>query len=136
MISTWVFLVLICSFFKSSESFCWGSGIYHVAAEALAMGIGPIDSQAVCVYGNLKDLDAECPLTCQTLLATAWGDCYCRNPNYKPKSFDADNAIKNLSVYDMFKFLSENTQTDAPHATCRLWLKEKKQDWHCGKTMN
>lgn len=114
-------------FVTMGESFCWGSGAYHLAAEGLAIGIGPIDSSAVCVYGISASLDEECPLPCQTLLAATWGDCYCRHPGYKPKSFGANGLIKPMSTHEMFRFLAE----DAPHATCRVWLNENKGDWEC-----
>lgn len=126
-----LFVLLSSCFTPNVEAFCWGSGIYHVAAEALGIGIGPIDSSAVCVYGNLKELDDECPLSCQTLLISAWGDCYCRNPHYKPKSFGANGLIKPLSVLEMYRFLASPIHDDAPHATCRTWLNENKEDWQC-----
>ena len=129
--SLFTVLFLILCGAKEGTSFCWGSGVYHVAAEALAIGIGPIDSSAVCVYGALKDLDEECPLPCQTLLATAWGDCYCRSPGYKPKSFGANGLIKPLSVREMYQFLAEPVHGDASHATCRTWLNENRGDWEC-----
>lgn len=126
-------LLLVCCNVRLAESFCLGSGIYHLAAEALSVGIGPLDSDAVCVYGNNKDLDEDCPFSCQALLTSAWGDCYCRNPDYKPKSFAANGLLRPLSVYETFKFMAQLLHPEAPHATCRIWLNEHKADWTCYK---
>jgi hypothetical protein len=125
------FYFFLASLTTKGEAFCWGSGVYHLAAEALAIGIGPVDSSAVCVYGSSSSLDEECPLPCQTLLAAAWGDCYCRNPGYKPKSFGANGLIKPMSVHEMYRFLAEPIHEDAKHATCRIWLNENEEDWNC-----
>lgn len=95
----------------------------------LAVGIGPIDSSAVCVFGSVKGLDEECPLSCQSLLMTAWGDCYQRNPDYRPRAFGASAQIKSMSVYQMFQFIAEPSIV-APHATCRNWLVENKEEWN------
>ena len=123
----WIFFMTIVA---RGKAFCWGSGVYHVSAEALAIGIGSVDSSAVCVYGNVRSLDDECPLPCQTLLASTWGDCYCRSPGYKPKSFGANGLIKPLSVHEMYRFLALFS-VEAPFATCRVWLNENKGDWNC-----
>ena len=49
-----------------------------MAAKALAIGMGEVSSAGVCVYGKNKNLDDECPVSCQGLITAVWGDCYCR----------------------------------------------------------
>jgi hypothetical protein len=122
-------VVIVITMIQGASALCWGSGGYHVAAMAMAVGIGTIDSQAVCVYGSEKTLnDDECPLPCQSILSATWGDCYSRSPLYKPKALGSDNAIKSLSVYDMYRFLATPSK-EAEHATCRTWLNENKDSW-------
>jgi hypothetical protein len=59
-----------------------------------------------------------------------WGGCYCRNPDYSPKSFIANKLVKPLSVIQMYRLLAFESK-EAPHATCRKWLIETEEDWTC-----
>ena len=110
----------------------------------LAVGIGKIDSDAVCVYDSkLSDLDEECPLSCRSLVASVLGDCYDRNPNYRPPSRDdsllfsqtVDPAVKGKTVRETLSLIAglSYAEDDEPrrsaspfqHFTCRLWLHEE-----------
>ncbi len=112
---------------------CWTSSVYHESAWLLAKSIGPVDSDAVCVYADRKDdnLDEECSPPCQALIMAVWGDCYCRNPNYQPSTFGGhvDKTVSGKSVKEIFKLFSDvkssSSSGGAKSITCRNWMREK-----------
>jgi hypothetical protein len=101
---------------------------YHASAEALSAGIGTLDSNAVCLYGDVESLDDSCPLPCQALLSSVWGACYAVHPEYKPKTFFSNGISVPMTVRSMYEFLAKPSR-DAPYATCRLWLQENYEYW-------
>jgi len=127
-VSTSILLILF-TFISTALSICWTSGPYHIAASALSVGVGNKTSASVCVYDNSTALNDQCPLPCEALLATTWGDCYCRDPDYHPEATGADDFIKSLTVKQIFYLLATNMYTTG--ATCRNWLQSQKSSWTC-----
>jgi len=122
-------ILVICALcIGSSYGVCWTAGPYHIAASALALGIGNVSSSSVCVYGANENLNPTCPLPCQTLLRATWGDCYCRDPTYKPDV--GDSVVRPMNVRQIFELLA--TSAKQKGATCRDWLQEN-PDWKCAK---
>ena len=124
-------LLLILAHLTVVATECWTSSLYHQSAWALAKSIGPIDSDAVCVYGTDKSLNDECSPPCQALLMAVWGDCYCRNKDYKPSSFlgHVDKIVSGKSVRDIFHLFTNTTTKGGRsdllgYITCRNWMKE------------
>lgn len=96
----------------------------------LISGIGPVESAAVCVYGTNSGLDDECPLPCQTLLISTWGDCYKRHPLYKPEPPIGSGWFKTaMTTYDLFEFIATPSK-EAPYATCRDWMMDNIENWN------
>lgn len=144
------FLIFALSFSQLSSATCWSSFFYHADADALALSIGPIESKAVCVYGSNPELDEECPLPCQLLLYACMGDCYKRNPDYRPDFWFSDlgKLRRWSSVREMFFSLAgkdhvivaprSSNKTDThkeprkifKHASCRLWLLGCEEEWN------
>jgi len=115
-----------------AQASCWTALPYHAAAIALATGIGDMSSSAVCVYavrGNSSSTDNECPPPCKALLVATWGDCYCRDPTYRPLACGADKLVYNLTVGQMFQLLATQRYTAA--AYCRNWLGDNSHIWQC-----
>jgi hypothetical protein len=74
-------------------------------------------------------LDDECSPPCKALLAAAWGDCYCRDPSYRPLAWDADAVVYNLTVAQMFQLVA--SPRHVPSATCRTWMNDNREAWQC-----
>jgi len=127
-----VILACLLAFCGSSYAFCWTSGPYHIAASALAVGVGNLTSSSVCVYGNNANLNNECPFPCQALIVATWGDCYCRDMDYQPNAGRADPVIKSLSVKQVFSFLAGTNNAYAGNS-CRTWMSNSDQvaKWKC-----
>ena len=71
--------------------------------------MGPVQSNAACKYTNATGvpLNADCPPQCALLLRAVWGDCYCKEPSYLPKTGDA--PINSFTTFQMFSFIAEQT---------------------------
>lgn len=113
---------------------CWSAVVYHAAATAFATGVGDTGSAAVCVYSrrdntSVTGLDNECAPPCKALLTAVWGDCYCRDPAYRPLAWDADALVHNLSVAQVFLLLA--APRPVASATCRTWLNDNRASWQC-----
>jgi hypothetical protein len=130
-----IFLLVLCLalvLVQAARASCWTAVAYHAAAAALATGLGEVSSSAVCVYSpkaNVTGMNDACPPPCMTLLAATYGDCYCRDPVYRPLSWDADKLVYNMTVAQMFLLVA--TPRFAASAYCRAWMDEREHDWKC-----
>jgi len=108
---------------------CFSNIPYHLAADALSVGVGNLTSSSVCIYGKNPALDNECGPPCKLLLSAVWGDCYCKEPYYKPNASRADSFVRKLNVREIFELLGTYKHTNG--ATCRKWLEERERSWRC-----
>jgi len=127
-----VLLVCALTLVASVNAFCWTSGPYHLAASALAIGVGNFSSSSVCVYGNNPNINNDCPFPCQALITATWGDCYCQDPNYLPNAAGADPVIKPMSVQQVFSFMAGMNNAYTGNS-CRQWMSNSDQaaKWKC-----
>jgi hypothetical protein len=106
-----------------------------VAAKALAIGIGDLTSAGVCVYGLHDGLNDDCPISCKGLITATWGDCYCRNPQYKPDTVDVDDILAPMDVHGLFAFINGSSSKYGTkwNATCRSWIGQEAETkmWMC-----
>lgn len=129
-LTTWSSLV------PSVEGTCWSSSFYHVAARALITGIGPVRSNAPCVFGKDVGLNDECPPPCWSLIVATLGECYVRDPSYVPRSLDGETSFpfKNKTVEEIMHMIrrpftgKENggsrEEEIGAGMTCRNYLEE------------
>ena len=150
--SAYALLALLWTLWTSGTSAsCWTEWRFQGAADALLTGIGPLGTQAFCVYSTTPydprnrssvDLDSDCPITCKTLILAMLGDCYCRHPHYTPSASSnilsailpkVDSAVRGKTAEGLLKFLAQRSDV-AKAATCRQWLMEpdQREDWACG----
>jgi len=87
------------------NAICISNVAYHQAAKALGYGMGNVSTSSVCRYGNVQGLNTQCPTLCSSLITATWGDCYCKEPNYKPGNVSND-LINQLTVQQYFLFFA------------------------------
>jgi len=124
-------LLLLVACFQPIRATCWNTKPYQLGAKALAEATGTLSSAAICRYGNNTQIHASCPAPCWALISYTFGDCYCEDPDYKPKV--SDPLVKSLTVKQLFELLAEPSKYNFQGASCQDKLNQSanKKKWQC-----